>query len=405
MNFVGGAASDPPSHEGLACLTNRMLLRGTVRRTRAEFENTIEHLGVNLIPSCGVGSLSIGGSLLGRHTNTWFELVEEALCQPRFESEEVERAKRELISEQRLLLDDDAQIGRLVLKEHLFAGSRYAHSALGTQASVERIQAEHIRAYAAQAYTQSRLLMSCSGDIESANFQQHLSKITNSLPVGEEWQLPLPPDEIKRKKVIILDKPSRSQCQVFTGQRTLGADDGSLLPLQVGALILGGTFSSRMVQELRVEKGLCYGAYAWVGAERQCGGFFTHADVSAEKVDEAVVSLNALIDEFMAKGPTEPEFTFAQSAILKGMPFGLETAAMEAAQRTRLRLLGRDSSELDRKEASVKALTQADVQLSLNRLSKIGERVMVIVCSYTEPIARKLAPLIEDADVVYLDWN
>ena len=74
-------------------------------------------------------------------------------------------------------------------------------------------------------------------------------------------------------------------------------------------------------------------------------------------------------------------------------------------QRTRLRLLGRDSSELDRKEASVKALTQADVQLSLNRLSKIGERVMVIVCSYTEPTARKLAPLIEDADVVHLDWN
>ena len=405
MNFFGGTASDPPGYEGLACLTNRMLLRGTIKRTRSDFENTIEHLGVNLIPPCGVRNLSMGGGLLRRHSRTWFELVEEALCLPRFDDEEIERAKRELISEQRLLLDDDAQIGRLVLKEHLFAASRYAHSALGTAESIERIEAEHIRTYAAQTYTQSRLLMSCSGDIESANFQQHVSKISNSMPVGEVWQLPLPPTEIKRKKVIILDKPSRSQCQVFTGQLMPGADSGSLLPLQVGALILGGTFSSRMIQELRVEKGLCYGAYAWVGAERQCGGFFTHADVNSEKIDEAVGSLNALIDEFIVNGPTEAEFTFAQSAILKGMPFGLETASMEAAQRVRLRLLGRDSAELDRKEASVKALTQADVKMALNRLSKIGERVMVVVCSYTEATARKLAPLIEDGDVVRVEWN
>ena len=59
LNFLGGSALEPEGFEGIACLSNRLMLRGTHTQTRDQFENTIEQLGVNLIPSCGVGSANI----------------------------------------------------------------------------------------------------------------------------------------------------------------------------------------------------------------------------------------------------------------------------------------------------------------------------------------------------------
>ena len=405
FNFLGGSSLEPEGYEGMACLANRLMLRGTQLRTRDQFENTIEQLGVNLIPSCGVGSLSIGGSLLRRHQTTWFNLVQEALTLPGLRQDEIDRTKREMLAENDCIFDEDAQLGRLMLRRHLYADSRYGHSTLGTAASMARIQLKDIQEFVSQTYTKSRLVLGCAGDIGDAFFDEQCQQIIQSLPKGEAIQYPNAPPKHTRRKMVIVHKPSRSQCQLFTGQLIPGCNDTVLLPYQVGALVFGGTFSSRLVQRMRVDRGLCYGAHAWLSAERTCGGFFTHTDVDAERVDEAVLLLNELLDEFTANGPTPEEFAFARSAILKGMPFGLETASMESAQRVRLRLLGKDPSDLDRKKEMLDSLTLTEVQHAVSGLPNHGARVMVVVCSFEGETERKLTPILEHFDVTHVGWN
>ena len=73
LHFMGGSSEDPPGKEGLTSLTNRLLLRGTETLCRAKYEDQLEQLGVNLVPTCSASSLSIGGSLHKRHAARWFE--------------------------------------------------------------------------------------------------------------------------------------------------------------------------------------------------------------------------------------------------------------------------------------------------------------------------------------------
>ena len=381
------------------------MLRGTETRSRDEFENAIEQLGVNLVPACGVSSVSLGGSLLRRHTETWLDLMQETLTRPALAPQEIEKAKRELLAEGDLLWDDDAQFGRLILKQHLFEGSRYAHSTLGTHESINRIQITDIKNFIEEHYTQSRVLLGAAGQIGDDQFEKRCEAIVNSLPMGRSPQFPPPPRPRRKSTLVIANKPSRSQCQLFTGELIPGCQSGTLLPYQVGALVLGGTFSSRLIQRLRVEHGLCYGAHAWLSAERTCGGFFTHTDVDADRVDHAFNLLNETLEDYVANGPSEAEFDFAKSSILKGLPFGLETASMEVAQRVRLQLLGRNHSDLDRRRAQIEALKLSSVRKAMMTLPHHGKRVVVLVCSYDEALRQKLSPMIQDFDVVEVDWS
>ena len=184
LHFMGGSSEDPPGKEGLTSLTNRLLLRGTETLCRAKYEDQLEQLGVNLVPTCSASSLSIGGSLHKRHAARWFELVSSALTKPAFADEEIERGKREMLAEFDALFDEDASLGRYMLNRALFAGTPYGRSGLGTSDSLERLQRDDLLEHHYKAYAQHRLLVGCAGDIADGQIQGPLNELIAQLPTG-----------------------------------------------------------------------------------------------------------------------------------------------------------------------------------------------------------------------------
>lgn len=403
LHFLGGASQDPAGFEGLTCLMNRLMIRGTRQHARAEYEDLVEQLGVNLVPTCGASSLSIGGSLHRRHASTWFNLIQAAFTMPLFDPEEIERGKRELLAEFDTLFDEDASLGRFFLKQALFKGTPYGRSILGTPESLKRITREGLLAHRHQTYTQHNLLVGCAGDAGGESVQAPLAQLIQSLPTGVPVQLPKFTLSSCSTRVVIIDKPDRAQCQVFSGQLVPGASQATILPYQFGALVLGGTFTSRLIQKLRVERGLSYGAYAWLSTDQMYSGLFTHADVAGDRIDEGVAVLLESLDTLARDGITEAEFDFGKQHILKGMPFGLETASMEAAQKVRLALLGRNIADFDRRVELVNALEIGAVQTAMQSLLTQGSRVILLVCTYDEKTKAKLAPILKPFDIEVID--
>ncbi len=405
FHFLGGACIDPVGYEGLSCLMNRLMLRGTTEKTRTVFENHIEQMGVSLIPSCSADSLSIGGAFHRRHAQRWLELIGETLTKPLFDVEEIERAKRELQAELDLIMDEDASFGRLILKRALFEGTRYAHPSMGTRASLEGIDRTMLMEQVHQTYTQSRLLIGCAGDVADQEIKDALNAVTKSLPVGESPDFPELKFGAQTTKFVIVDKPERSQCQLFSGQLLPGTQSIDLLPYQIGAMALGGTFSSRLVQALRIERGISYGAHAWLGPARGGSGLFTHADVEASRLDEAIEVLLEQLDALYTSGISTSEFEFCKANVLKSMPFGLETAAMEAGQKVRLGILGRPQSDFDDREAKLKRLRHEQVQSAMSTLKHSGKRVILILCSYDQETRRKLGQILSPFEVEEYAWR
>ncbi|MGB0645608.1 MAG: M16 family metallopeptidase [Bradymonadia bacterium] len=403
FHFMGGSSEDPHGKEGLTSLTNRLILRGTETLCRAQYEDQLEQLGVNLVPTCSASSLSIGGSLHKRHAAQWFELLKGALTRPAFAHDEVERGKREMLAEFDAIFDEDASLGRYILDKALFKDTPYGRSGLGTPDSLERIQRDDLIEHHRKAYAQHRLLVGCAGDVGGDPIQGPLKELINCLPHGHTPQLPILPLKTRHTKVIIIDKPDRSQCQIFTGQLVSGARDGQMLPFQFGALTLGGNFSSRLVQKLRIERGLSYGAYAWLRTDQTVSALFTHADVAHDSVGEGLSVLLNAQDELEQEGVSDAEFEFGKRHILKGMAFGLETASMEVAQKIRLGLLGRNIKDFEKRVSMIESLEQSAVQDAMKSLSLKGKRVIVLVCTYDETTQRQLAPVIEPFEVDVID--
>ena len=369
---------------------------------RAKYEDQLEQLGVNLVPTCSASSLSIGGSLHKRHAARWFELVSSALTKPAFADEEIERGKREMLAEFDALFDEDASLGRYMLNRALFAGTPYGRSGLGTSDSLERFSVT-IYEHHYKAYAQHRLLVGCAGDIADGQIQGPLNELIAQLPTGTPPQLPIVTLKGRRTRVVIIDKPDRPQCQVFTGQLIPGARDANMLPFQFGTLILGGNFSSRLVQKLRIERGLSYGAYAWLRTDQTVSAMFTHADMAHDAIGEGLSVLLSAQDELEQEGVSSAEFDFGKRHILKGMAFGLETASMEVAQKIRLGLLGRNIEDFKKRVSMIKSLEQSAVQDAMTSLSQRGERVIVLVCTYDETTKRQLAPVVDPFEVDVID--
>ncbi len=403
FHFLGGASQDPVGFEGLTCLMNRLMIRGTQKHTRAQYEDLVEQLGVSLVPTCGGSSLSLGGSLHRRHASTWFELVHAAFTEPRFDAEEIERGKRELLAEFDMLFDEDASLGRFFLKQALFSDSVYGRSILGTPDSLNQITRDHLLVHRDQIYTQQRLLVGCAGDVQGAAIQGPLAQLIDALPTGPPLKLPSVDLGPRTTRVVIINKPDRTQCQVFAGQLVPGACHTTMLPYQFGALVLGGTFTSRLIQELRVERGLSYGAYSWLSTDQMFSGLFSHADVASDRIDEGVSVLLESLETLAQDGITDAEFSFGKQHVLKGMPFGLETASMEAAQKVRLAILGRKVSDFERRVELVNALKIESVQAAMNSLNTRGRRVIVLVCTYDQSTKKKLAPVLKPFDVEVID--
>ena len=286
FHFRGGASQDPVGLEGLTCLMNRLMIRGTQNLSRSEYEDRVEQLGVNLVPTCGSSSLSLGGSLHSRHASNWFELVHSAFTEPRFDEAEIERGKRELIAEFDMLFDEDGSLGRFFLKQALYRNTPYGRSILGTPESLTKITRQDLVNHRKNIYAQQRLLVGCPGDIKGDSIQKSLEHVITSLPLGSALELPNVELGERTTRVVIVNKPDRTQCQIFSGQLVPGASSTAMLPYQFGALVLGGTFTSRLIQSLRVERGLSYGAYSWLSADEMSSGLFCNADIASDRIDE-----------------------------------------------------------------------------------------------------------------------
>lgn len=403
FHFRGGASQDPEGLEGLTCLMNRLMIRGTQKLTRSDYEDRVEQLGVNLVPTCGSSSLSLGGSLHRRHAPSWFKLVHSAFMEPRFDEAEIERGKRELIAEFDMLFDEDGSLGRFFLKQALYQNSPYGRSILGTPASLAQITRQDLLNHREHIYAQQRLLVGCAGDIDGHSLQKPLEHLITSLPTGPNLELPIVELADRSTRVVIIDKPARTQCQVFSGQLVPGASATTMLPYQFGALVLGGTFTSRLIQSLRVERGLSYGAYSWLSADQMSSGLFCHADVDSDRIDEGVSVLLESLDTLSSDGITESEFVFGKKHILKGMPFGLETASMEVAQKIRLAMLGRKIDDFERRVELVNSLEIDAVQDAMQSLNQRGKRIILIVCTYDQATKKKLAEVLKPFDVEVID--
>ncbi|MBN8614517.1 MAG: insulinase family protein [Deltaproteobacteria bacterium] len=335
----GGSAQDPIGREGLARLHARLLRRGTLRRALPNgttiparsadtLEEAIESLGGALSIDVSSSAVRLHGSVIRRNLEPFFALLASLLTAPALRKDELAYVRREVEAELVAQLDNDRWLAARAFRHALFGGHAYGRSTTGTPRSLAAITLAEIRAHHEATVRGDAVIVAFAGDVAEAEARAlvdaHLGDLSSGAPLPAILDDPPSP---RGTHIVVVDKPDRTQTQLFIG--TLGArmGDRSFYPLLVANTVFGGTFSARLVAEVRSKRGWSYGAQSRLYADRARDAWSVYTHPSIENARDCVALELDLIERFVLDGVRARELSFAKSYLVRSHAFDRDTAA------------------------------------------------------------------------------
>ncbi len=383
LAFTRGAIQDPQGKAGVSSLMGSLMLRGTTARNAAEFHRALDNLGAEIHLGKFKESLRIYGTVLAEKLDRFLDLVEEMLTSPAFSEDEFRKLKDQFRSSLLDELGDDGEIAERRFQEYMLYGHPYGQSTSGSLTSIDKIEISDLRAYYRTHLRAPNAIWAAAGGFDSAKLKARLEKILAKLP-----QENLPAGEIEvpsvpsGKNLLILNKPGRTQSQIYIGGQGISYRDPDYLPMALANHVFGGgSFSARLMTEIRVKRGWSYGAYSYFRAARQPLYFGMHAIPSNKDTAAAVDLMMKLYEKFRKKGLTKEEFQFAKTSLVNQSAFLQDTLRKRMENKVSEAVLGLPKGYYDSYTKRLRALRYAQVQSSIRRHVNPENLLILVLCS------------------------
>ncbi len=380
-----GGLCDPEGKEGLAYLTGNMLLKGTESRSHAALMDEVDHLGASLDAVVGKEVSTLRGDVIRRHVESFIEIVADVITRPAFASDELERLQRQTVAELRALRNHDEALARNLHHALLFDGHPYGRPIKGTEASLGRIGRADVLELFEQRVRRAGVIVASSGAVGEGELRGWLGGAFAGVPLGEVSALAFPESTAPvGRTLLFVDKPERSQCQVLIGHLSTPADHPDYFPLLVANTAFGGTFTSRVSQEIREKRGWSYGASSDYSPSFRTGSFTMRFAPENENTAAAVRLGLELLEQWVDEGTSEEEIAFAQAYRAGRFPFKIDTAAKRLEQALLGRLLGWPDEHLDSYLPRVAAVTKAEADAAVRRHIRPRDLIITVLGSAAE---------------------
>jgi zinc protease len=383
--FQTGSVSDPPGLEGVAYHMASSLSLGTRRRSRAEFLDELDYLGASLDVAVFRESIVVEGEVITRNLEPFVALIGEMLTEPSFDSDELERSKRLTLAELEQVIDNDQSLCSIFHSRFLWRDHPYGRPGKGTRASVPRITRDDVvRAYERH-ITRPNLLVGAAGDIEADTLDdllhRHLAGLSDRPAEPQHIDVAAPTPGLR---VLLVDKADRNQTQVAWGQPTIHASHPDFFPLYVANTAFGGTFTARLMHEIREKRGWSYGAYSRLSVDRRTGVLSVRYYPASKDTLPALELGRSLLRDFAGQGLTEGEVEFSQSYLANAYPFRVETASKRLSQLIEVELLGHPPNYLDGYVEAVRAVSTAQANAAARAHVTPEDQALTVVCTAKE---------------------
>src|SRR5687768_7508460 len=325
-----GGEVDPSELAGLADMTANLLTKGTQSRDATQIAQEIESLGGSLDSVARWDSSFVNVSVMSSKIGPAMEILADVVRRPTFKSEEVERLRQQYLDNVTLALGDPGSIARFVAARVVFGDSPYGHPIGGTTESLTRITAADIAKLHARYYRPDNAILVIGGDISAKD----------GLELGKkyfgDWQKPSTPlpttsaamgdKASKSGRVVVIDKPDAGQAAVYLARTGINRKDTDYFRGIVANSVLSG-YSGRLNQEIRIKRGLSYGAGSTLDTRRNVGPFVA----SAQTKNPSAAQVAALLLEEVKRLATAPvpdiELSPRKAVVIGNFARNLETAA------------------------------------------------------------------------------
>ena len=378
FSFAGGSAQDPAGKAGTASLVAALLDEGAGDFDSKAFHARLERKAIELGFQAERDTLRGTLRTLTQNREEAFEALRLALTAPRFDPTDVEINRAQIISILRRATTSPTEIANIRWWQTAFADHPYGHPVNGTLESVPNISINDLKEYTHRILARGQLKVAVVGDIDAELVKVMLDHVFGGLPAQAELAAvaDVSPQGTGRRIVTRLDVP---QTVITFGGLGISRQDPDFMAAYIVNHILGGgSFSSRLYQEVREKRGLAYSVYdtlVWLThAPLFLGGTATRAERATDTLDLIQKEIRRLADD----GPTADELAKAKSFLNGSFPLNLDTSSKIAALLVQLQVDNLGIDYFTRRPQMIGAVTLDDARRVAKRLLGGGLLVSVV---------------------------
>jgi zinc protease len=362
--FPGGSASDPAGKAGLAELMATLLRRGTETRNAKQIAEEIEFLGGSLETSVREDRIAVTLNVLAKDADAGLDILADILRRANFPEEEVERERALAISRLQSLTEEPEALADYVAPEVLYGAHPYGRRA--TIATLETITRDDVRACYRRTIAPGRLMLVAVGDFEPRQMQAKLRARFRDWAATPEPAPEIPRPLLGKPRFVLIDKPDATQAQARFGQIALPRNSPDFFAARVAVTILGGGFTSRLTDEIRVNRSLTYGIRGDFDMMRSGGDFQVGTFTRVETTRALIDATSQVLKRTAERGFTAEELKKAKAYLVGLFAIRMQTPQALAAQLADRALFGLPDNYLQTYLPQLQAVTLAQI----NRVAK-----------------------------------
>lgn len=378
LSFTGGSSRDG-LHAGLSALTVELLESGSVQKTADEIARSIEKLGSEYFGFSDQDRTRIHLKTLSgkNYLSPSISLLTEIISQPAFRKDDFDRLKRQQLQTVESLAKDPEYQSQLYLDKFLYPDHPYASPGSGTEESLARITLKDVQDFHRTYYVTRNLSIVMVGNITREQAEQISEQISLSLPVGAAAAA-IPPPKIITSGVSRHIPVETEQVYISMGFQGINRTSPDYPALYVASYIFGGGgLSSILMEQLREQQGLVYGAFSSPNTGSFGGSFIISTQTRAAEADRTASEIKRLLHDFLSQGPTEQQLRDAKKTIASSFLEATASNAALAQQFSEIAFYNLPNDELDRFLVTIEQLTTADIKKVLDKVIFPERMVMV----------------------------
>jgi zinc protease len=403
-----GAEVDPKDLAGTASMTGSLLTKGTETMTAPQIASAIESLGGNIDSGAHWESTRATVVVMSDKAEPALRILSDVVLHPTFKQDEIDRLKNQTLDGLRVALRQPGALTQFVLARALFGDAPYGHSHTGTMETVQAIKRDDIVKLYQTYYVPENAALIFSGNITLEQGKKYAEQFfgdwKGALPPAPE-HAPSNPDQWKPENIVI-DMPEAGQAAVTVTRPAIKRNSPDYYAGIVANAALGSGFVSRLNREIRIKRGLSYGARSSIDARLGVGPFAATAQTKNESAAEVATLMQTELKRMRSEPVQGDELKSRQAVITGGYARSLETNGGFVGKMSAMITNDLPLDTLNKFIPSVNAVTSADVTAFATKYFDAVPSLIIVgkAAAFLEPL-KKSFPEVRVIPVPELDLN
>ncbi len=380
MAIKAGSVVEPADKPGLASITASLLTQGTTKRTADQISREIDFIGGSLSVSGGDDFASANLHVLKKDIGTGFDLLADVLMHPVFDQKEIDRKVKETLAQIRQSKDEPEVIAGEAFSKAVFGAHPYGRTNDDVAAYLPRITRQDIDDFYARRYGPNDCIVAVVGDVTEKEILALLREKFSGWKPAEKADPPhAGPPAIRSLNVRKMDK-NITQANIAMGEVGISRENPDFYAVVVMNYILGGGgFSSRLMDNIRDNRGLAYDVHSGFDAKKEPGAFRVWTQTKNESANEAIDEVFKELKRIRTEPVSDKELADAKAYLTGSFPLRMDTSAKIAGMLTSIEIYNLGLDYPQRYASLLNAVSKDDVQRVAKKYIDTDHMVIVVL--------------------------